>query len=85
MSNKNKKTEKEQEKLTIYEYEQKYVKRENVRGAKLLIKLIAAAIGVFLFFCMFSITMRVFEINLYARPPCARFFTYSCLSFRWSR
>ncbi len=66
MSNKNKKTEKEQEKLTIYEYEQKYVKRENVRGAKLLIKLIAAAIGVFLFFCMFSITMRVFEINLYA-------------------
>ncbi len=54
------------EKLTIYDYEQRYTRRENVRGAKLLLRLVAAAIGVFLFFCMFSITMRVFEINLYA-------------------
>ena len=54
------------EKLTIYDYEQKYTRRENARGAKLLLKLIAAAIGVFLFFCMFSITMKIFDINLYA-------------------
>lgn len=53
-------------KMTIYEYEQKFSKRENLRGARLLIKLIAAAIGVFLFFCMFSVTMRVFDINTYA-------------------
>ena len=53
------------EKLTIYDYEQKYTRRENARGAKLLLKLIAAAIGVFLFFCMFSITMKIFDINLY--------------------
>lgn len=66
MAKKSKKSEQITDKLTIYEYEQKYVKRENVRGAKWLIKIIAAAIGVFLFFCMFSITMRVFDINLYA-------------------
>lgn len=58
--------EKEGGKMTIYEYEQKFSKRENLRGARLLIKLIAAAIGVFLFFCMFSVTMRVIDINLYA-------------------
>lgn len=66
MAKKNKKKEVQPEKLTIYDYEQKYTRRENVRGAKLLLRLVAAAIGVFLFFCMFSISMRVFEINLYA-------------------
>ncbi|MDE6613537.1 MAG: YcjF family protein, partial [Clostridia bacterium] len=50
----------------IYEYEQKYTKRQNVRGAKLLLRIIAAALGVFIFFCLFSLTMKVLEINLYA-------------------
>lgn len=54
------------EKLTIYDYEQKYTKRQNARGAKFLLRFIAALIGAFLFFCLFSITMKVFEINLYA-------------------
>lgn len=60
------------EKMTIYEYQQKYTHRANVKGARLFIALLAAAIGVLLFFCFFSITMRVFElelpsnINLYA-------------------
>lgn len=63
---KDKKTSGEPEKLTIYDYEHKYTKRENVRGAKILLRLVAVAIGVFLFFCMFSITMKVFELNLYA-------------------
>ncbi|MDE7182511.1 MAG: YcjF family protein [Clostridia bacterium] len=53
-------------KLTIYEYEQKYTKRQNVRGAKLLLRIIAAALGVFIFFCLFSLTMKVIDINLYA-------------------
>ena len=53
-------------KLTIYDYEQKYSKRENARGARLALALIAAAIGVFLFFCLFSITMRIYDINKYA-------------------
>lgn len=55
-----------QEKLTIYEYEQKYTKKENARGARLVLFLIAAAIGVFLFFCLFSVTMRIYDINKYA-------------------
>ncbi|MDE6586066.1 MAG: YcjF family protein [Clostridia bacterium] len=65
MSKKNSRKD-EDNKLTIYEYEQKYSKRENARGARLALALIAAAIGVLLFFCLFSITMRVYEINEYA-------------------
>lgn len=61
-----KKKKDEEGKLTIYEYEQKYAKRENARGARLLLIMLAAATGVFLFFCLFSITMRVYEINTYA-------------------
>ena len=53
-------------KLTIYEYEQKYTKRENVKGARIVLGLVAAAIGVFIFFCLFSVTMRVYDINEYA-------------------
>ena len=53
-------------KLTIYDYEQKYTKRENAKGARIVLALIASAIGVFLFFCFFSITMRVYDINEYA-------------------
>ncbi len=53
-------------KLTIYEYEQKYTKRQNVRAAKILLKIIAAAIGVFIFACLFFVALRVYEINEYA-------------------
>lgn len=53
-------------KLTIYEYEQKYVKRQNIRGAKVLVRLIATAIGIFLFACLFFIALRIYEINEYA-------------------
>ncbi len=53
-------------KLTIYEYEQKYTKRQNVRGAKIFLKIIAAAIGVFIFACLFFVALRVYEINEYA-------------------
>ncbi len=53
-------------KLTIYEYEQKYTKRQNLRGARLLLRLAAAAIGVFVFFCLFSVTLKVWELNMYA-------------------
>lgn len=67
MSNKDKNVKENKEnKLTVYEYEQKYSKRENVRGAKLWLTIAASAIGVFLFFCFFSVTMKVFELNLYA-------------------
>lgn len=56
----------ETEKMTIYDYEQKYVKRQNVRGAKWLVRLAAMLIGVFLFFCLFSVTIKIWEINEYA-------------------
>ena len=53
-------------KLTIYEYEQKYVKRQNVRGAKFFLHLCAALVGVFLFAVLFFIALRVYEVNEYA-------------------
>lgn len=53
-------------KLTIYEYEQKYTKRQNVRGAKVLLRLICAVIGLFLFAVLFFVALRIYEINEYA-------------------
>ena len=53
-------------KLTIYEYEQRYVKRENVRTAKWFLRLVAAGIGVFLFVLLFLVVSRVYEFNEYA-------------------
>jgi len=53
-------------KMTIYDYEQKYVKRQNVRGAKILLRVIIAALAVFLFACLFFVSLRVWEINEYA-------------------
>lgn len=54
------------EKLTIYEYEQRYVKRQNVRGAKFFLRFFAAFIGVFLFALLALTALRVYEINEYA-------------------
>lgn len=52
-------------KMTIYEYEQRYVKRENVRGAKLFLWLFAGILGVGLFFLLLSVFLKVYEINGY--------------------
>ena len=38
----------QEQKMTIYEYEEKYVRRQNVRGARFLIGLLAGVIGVFI-------------------------------------
>ena len=56
----------EERKMTIYEYEEKYVKSRNARGARLLIKVIAAVVGIFLAWCLLSITLQVWNINEYA-------------------
>ncbi len=53
-------------KMTIYEYEQKYTRRQNVRGARLLLWMGSGLIGVILFVCLFFLTMRVYEVNEYA-------------------
>lgn len=56
----------EEGKMTIYEYEEKYVKRQNTRGATFLLRLIVALIGVFFVWCFFTISKSVWEINEYA-------------------
>lgn len=58
--------EENNEKMTIYEYEQKYVKRQNVKGAKVFLRVFAAILGVFLFVLLFLTALRVYEINEYA-------------------
>lgn len=65
---KDKKTEliTQPEKMTIYDYERKYTKRINVRGAKLALRLMAACIGILLIVCFFTVSMRVYELNEYA-------------------
>ena len=54
------------EKLTIYDYERLYAKRQNVRSAKFLLRFFAALAGMVLLILMFFLTMRVYEINEYA-------------------
>lgn len=54
------------EKMSIYDYEQRYVKRQNTRGARLLIGGAAAVIGVFLFVLLALLALRVYDINEYA-------------------
>jgi uncharacterized membrane protein YcjF (UPF0283 family) len=55
-----------EQKMSIYDYEQHYVKHQNLKGASFLIKLIVGIIGVFLVWCLFSITMKVYDIHPYA-------------------
>ncbi len=55
-----------EKKMSIYDYEQKYVKRQNARGAKLFIGGAAAVIGVFLFVLLALLALRVYDINMYA-------------------
>ncbi len=54
------------EKMTICEYEQKYVKRQSAKSAKVFLRLFAAILGVFLFVLLFLTALRVYEINAYA-------------------
>ncbi len=52
-------------KMTIYEYEQKYTKRQNAKGARFALRFAAALIGVFLLVLLTLLTLRVYEINEY--------------------
>lgn len=56
----------EQHNLTIYEYEEKYVKRQNTKGATFFLRLIIALIGVFFVWGFFTLTKQVWEMNEYA-------------------
>lgn len=63
MSDKIKKKKKsiDPNKMTIYDYEQRFSKRENVRGAKLFLGFAAGVIGVFLFAVLLLIFFRVYD------------------------
>lgn len=52
-------------KMSIYEYEQSYSKRENLRGAKLLLTFAVTIIGVFLFVMLAMLSVRMYEFNEY--------------------
>ncbi len=53
-------------KMTIYEYEEKYVKRQNTRAISFFLVMIVALIGLFFFWCFFSISKQVWDMNEYA-------------------
>lgn len=53
-------------KMTIYEYEEKYVKRQNVKAAKTILYVLTALIGVFFVWCFFSISKTAWEFHPYA-------------------
>lgn len=50
------------EKMTIYEYEQKYAKRQNSRGARILLNAVAAAIGILIFACLALLCLKIVEL-----------------------
>ena len=54
------------DKMTIYEYEEKYVKRENTKGATFMLRMLAVLVGLFFVWCLFSISKAVWDINKYA-------------------
>ena len=62
----NERTKNRERQLSIYEYEEKYVRRQNARGARFLIGLLAGVIGVFVGWCLFSFTMQLWNVHPYA-------------------
>ncbi len=57
--------EEKKEVMTIYDYEDKYVRRENARAPKALSRILALVIGVIIFTCLFFICTKAYEINKY--------------------
>ena len=53
-------------KMTIYEYEEKYVKRQNVKSATFFLRLIIALIGILFAWVFFNVSKQVWEMNEYA-------------------
>lgn len=61
-----KRGEENRDKMSIYDYEEKYVRRQNARGARLILSLFTGIIAVFLGWCLFSIVLQVWNLNVYA-------------------
>ena len=58
--------EKEVNKMTLEEYQEKYSKTENTKAIKFGLVLFVAGIGIIIFTCLLLVVLRVFEINKYA-------------------
>ncbi len=63
MSENNKKEEKQ---LSIYDYEDRYVKRENTRAVKFFLNLVILLVGILIFTCLFFMVEKIYNINKYA-------------------
>ncbi len=63
---KNKKDGAPEKGMSIYDYEEKYVRRQNSRGARLLLFVAAGLIGVVLVWCLLSIVLQIWQLNEYA-------------------
>ena len=59
------KEQKLENKMTIYDYEEKYVKRQNTKGIKFLLHLLIVLIGVVIFTCLFLLVLKVYEMQEY--------------------
>ena len=57
---------KAEQKMTIYDYEDKYVHRENRKSARFFVRFFAAVIGLFLLAVLALLTMKAWEIHMYA-------------------
>ena len=57
---------KENKKMTLEEYQEKYSKSENTKAIKFGLVMFVAGIGIIIFACLLLVVLRVFEINEYA-------------------
>jgi len=59
-------TPEQKKQMSIYDYEEKYVKRQNTKGIKFLLSFGAVALSVIVFTCLFLLGEKVYNINEYA-------------------
>ncbi len=55
-----------EEKMTIYDYQEKYVRHRNTKTIGALVKLFIAFIGLLIGWCLVSVTLQVWNFNEYA-------------------
>lgn len=56
-------SKKEEKRMTLEEYEQKYSRRENTKTIRLFAFILTAAIGIIVITCLLIIVLKIFEIN----------------------
>ncbi len=66
MSKKKEEKQAAEQPMTIYDYEQRYTRRQNVRGAKFAMRLFAFLIGLAIAALLFFISKDIYSMNEYA-------------------